>query len=219
MRLFLSLMGISKNDYKVIFSRFDSLVDGYHLDVMDGSFVTSKTDLIYESYSLIKTYTTKPLWIHLMTTNPYNEIITLSELHKATITFHIESNPKINKTILAIKEKMGRPSLAISPHTSIFALEPFLDQVDHITVMSVNPGASGQKFIPQSIARIQTLGKLCKAHNQAITIACDGGINEKNVLLLKQNQVSDIALSSAIFKHKTVKEQIEALTTIRRYIE
>lgn len=219
MRLFLSLMGIAKIDYKVIFARFDSLVDGYHLDIMDGVFVTSKTYCVYESYNLIKTLTIKPIWIHLMTDNPYTDIETLSELNETIVSFHIETCKEITKTIFAIQAKKGRASLAISPKTPIFALEPFLSQVDHITIMTVNPGASGQKFIAKSIERIQALGILCKTHNTSITIACDGGINEKNSLNLKQNGVSDIALSSAVFRHKTVEAQIKALATLRRHIE
>jgi ribulose-phosphate 3-epimerase len=211
-------MGISTNQFKMITNNFDSLVDGYHLDIMDGLFVQSKSLPLDALYGEIKALTQKPLWAHLMTIDPLISIKKLTKLCETTVSFHIEINHEINEMILAIKEKMGHPSLAINPGTSIFALKPFLNQIDHITLMSVNPGLSGQKFIPESIVKLNQARQLCDTQNKSMRIACDGGINETNIVSIQAAKASEIVLSSALFKYKKVAEQIKALENIRSLI-
>jgi ribulose-phosphate 3-epimerase len=218
MKLFLSLMGIATDQFRMIVTNFDSLVDGYHLDIMDGLFVPSKslsTNIIYND---IKSLTQKPLWLHLMTINPLKDLDTIGDLHQTTVSFHIEIKQKIPEIIFVIQKKYGRPSPTINPKTSIFDLEPFLNQSDHITVMSVNPGASGQKFIPESIQRIETVKHFCNTYHKQITFGCDGGINETNITAIKAKGIAEAVLSSAVFRHKKITQQIKALELIRSLI-
>lgn len=214
MKLFLSLIGIPVRQLKTIIHTFDFLVDGYHLDIMDGIFVPSKS-LPPNAYNTIKTYTQKQLWIHLMTTNPLNNLDLITYLDKTIVSFHVETKKKVAKTIFAIKESGGCPSLAINPETSIFDLEPYLDLIDHITLMSVKPGASGQKFIQKSVLKIEQTMQLCSKNHKQITLACDGGINPTNIPTIKEAGISEIAISNAVFQYKEITKQKKALEKIR----
>jgi len=211
MKLFLSLINKDIIDLDFIVDQFDSLLDGYHIDVMDGVFVpTVNESILLFDEMLIRTR--KKLWLHCMTIDPLMYLDGINDLSGAIVTVHVELKKNIKKILLSIKKKQGRPSLAISPKTSISYLESYLDCVDHILVMTVNPGYSGQKFIPDSIDRIKRIKALCKQYNKdEITFAADGGISFDASMQLKEAGIAEIAFSNVVFSCPTTEDQKNAL--------
>ena len=152
-------------------------VDYIHVDVMDGKFVKNKT-ISFSEMKEIHRYTHKRLDVHLMVKNPIKFIHDDATLNTEYITVHLETK-NVYKALELIEEYGIKKGISIKPNTPLDGLEPYLDCVDLILVMSVEPGKGGQEFIPSTIERIKELRKKLKKHNSKAIISVDGGINDK----------------------------------------
>lgn len=161
--------------------------DYIHIDVMDNIFVPNYQLPINEVKELEK-YTNKLFDIHLMVEDPEKYINSLNIKNIYNISIHIEINKDIDKLINIIKNKGYSVGLAIKPNTPLDLLDKYLDKVDMILIMSVEPGFGGQKFIDNSIDRI----KYIRNKNPDILIEVDGGINIDTIDKIKY--ISDIAV-------------------------
>ena len=206
---------ILSNEYKPkeLVSKFNQTdVDYIHLDIMDGKFVENKTWSISEIKKIL-TNNTKKLDVHLMVKNPYKFIMEYALLDVEYITFHYEAtknNKKINELIEKTKELGIKVGLSINPNTNVNEIEEFLPKLDLILVMSVYPGESGQTFIKSVQYKIDILDKLRKEKNYNFKIEVDGGINNENVLNLKEKNV-DIVVSASFIQDGNIKEKIASL--------
>ncbi len=198
---------------KELVSKFNQTdVDYIHLDIMDGKFVENKTWSISEIKKIL-TNNTKKLDVHLMVKNPYKFIMEYALLDVEYITFHYEAtknNKKINELIEKTKELGIKVGLSINPNTNVNEIEEFLPKLDLILVMSVYPGESGQTFIKSVLYKIDILDKLRKEKNYNFKIEVDGGINNENVLNLKEKNV-DIVVSASFIQDGNIKEKIASL--------
>ena len=198
---------------KELVSKFNQTdVDYIHLDIMDGKFVKNKTWSISEIKKIL-TNNTKKLDVHLMVKNPYKFIMEYALLDVEYITFHYEAtknNKKINELIEKTKELGIKVGLSINPNTNVNEIEEFLPKLDLILVMSVYPGESGQTFIKRVLYKIDILDKLRKEKNYNFKIEVDGGINNENVLNLKEKNV-DIVVSASFIQDGNIKEKIASL--------
>ena len=198
---------------KELVSKFNQTdVDYIHLDIMDGKFVENKTWSISEIKKIL-TNNTKKLDVHLMVKNPYKFIMEYALLDVEYITFHYEAtknNKKINELIEKTKELGIKVGLSINPNTNVNEIEEFLPKLDLILVMSVYPGESGQTFIKSVLYKIDILDKLRKEKNYNFKIEVDGGINNENVLNLKEKNV-DIVVSASFIQDGIIKEKIASL--------
>lgn len=206
---------ILSNEYKPkeLVSKFNQTdVDYIHLDIMDGKFVENKTWSISEIKKIL-TNNTKKLDVHLMVKNPYKFIMEYALLDVEYITFHYEAtknNKKINELIEKTKELGIKVGLSINPNTNVNEIEEFLPKLDLILVMSVYPGESGQTFMESVLYKIDILDKLRKEKNYNFKIEVDGGINNENVLNLKEKNV-DIVVSASFIQDGNIKEKIASL--------
>ena len=177
-----------------------------HIDVMDGLFVSDKQFTINEIKTL-SNISMKKLDIYLMVENPNNYIKELSNMKIEYITFHIEVDNNINNIISTIKEKDYKVGLAIKPNTDINLLKPYLDKIDLILVMSVEPGKGGQPFLETTPPRINKIKELIQGKD--ILIEVDGGITEKTIEKVPN---ANIAVSgSYIVKSDNYNEKINIL--------
>jgi ribulose-phosphate 3-epimerase len=161
-------------------------LDYIHIDVSDGNFTHVK-NLDLEVFRVIKSMTDTPLIAHLMVLNPLrflDKIIDFVEIY----TFHVEIELDIEDIIKEIKKKKKLVGIAIKPNTPIAKILPFLDEIDLVLVMSVYPGESGQKFIKETVQKVQNLASYQNDHQFLIDV--DGGINIENAKLLKADIVS-----------------------------
>jgi len=162
-------------------------LDYIHIDVADGRF-TSVRHLNLDVFRILHENYNIPIIAHMMVTDPSNYIDKIID-YVHIFTFHYEIKGDKKALIKELKNRKKKVGLAIDPDTTIAEITPYLDLIDLVLVMSVYPGGSGQKFIPQSIEKVEKLGKLKKKYGFIVDI--DGGIN-----LINANQLNVDILSS-----------------------
>jgi ribulose-phosphate 3-epimerase len=172
--------------------------DLIHVDVMDGHFVPNITIGVPVVRSL-KKVATVPLDVHLMIEEPDRYIEDFVKAGAAMISVHLEVLPHLHRTIQFIKSLGARAGVAINPSTPVGALEEIAGDVDHVLVMSVNPGFGGQTFIPRSESKIQAVRALLDRAGNPAPIEVDGGVDRTNVGRLAELGASIFVAGVAIF--------------------
>ena len=195
----------SKNRIKSIQELNETTTDYIHIDVMDNKFVRNYQFPINEVKKLAK-FSNKVFDVHLMTEDPEKYIKELNLNNVDSITIHVEIEKNINYLIKLIKSYGIEVGLAIKPNTNLRELNKYLDKIDKVLVMSVEPGFGGQKFIettPERIAKIRN-------KKADILIEVDGGINDETIDNIKY--ISDIAVvGSYITNSEDYQEAINIL--------
>ena len=165
-----------KKEIKYLKQLENTDTDYLHLDIMDGKFVSNTSEL----YEFIKENEpiSKPLDVHLMVEDVIPYIEKYSELHPEYITIHYEIDGDINKTIELIKSKNIKVGLSIKPKTTVNEIISYLDKIDLLLIMSVEPGYGGQSYIDVS-DKLKQARLLQKDYNFIIEV--DGGINNTNI--------------------------------------
>lgn len=182
-----------------------------HYDVMDGHFVPNISfgaDILHDVHQI----TNMELDVHLMISDPMFYVDRFIKAGASYISFHIEAMESVEKThelIKKIKEAGVKASIAINPGTSYEAVIPFLDEIDMILVMSVQPGFGGQKFNPVAIDKIAALSKYKKEKNFLIEV--DGGINATTIQDVRKAGCDLFVAGSAVFNQDDRKKAVEAL--------
>jgi len=171
---------------------------GFHCDVMDFHFVPNQT-LSPAMVNAIRAAVVNQLWVHLMVEDPVRYIERMNLKHKDIVSIHCEIKGDVAAVLADIKSRGLLASLAINPTTPLEALIPYVSTVDHILLMTVNPGFSGQSFIKNSYERLKTLTSWRKERELSFVIGVDGGINGENIGELVREGAIDIAVASAIF--------------------
>lgn len=167
--------------------KLNKYADIMHYDVMDGNFTGNKT-LPFEKVRYNTSGVTKNKDIHLMVEDIYNYIDCYSTLKPNNITFHLEIG-NTSDIINYIKNKGIKVGLAINPDTKVESIEPYLKDIDIVLVMSVTPGAGGQKFIDIS-PKIDFLYNYRVNNNLSYKIEVDGGINDETIKLIKKADIA-----------------------------
>lgn len=182
--------------------------DYLHLDIMDGSFVPQIT-FGSKIVSDIKKITSLPLDVHLMIVSPEKHIDDFAKAGADIISVHYEGNIHLHKLIMQIKSHNVKAGIVLNPHTRVDVIEPFIDDIDNVLIMSVNPGFGGQKFITNSIKKIEETKKLIG--QREIIISVDGGINLNTCSDVIKAGANLLVAGSAIIDSKDKKETIKQL--------
>ncbi|MEK6949825.1 MAG: ribulose-phosphate 3-epimerase [Nanoarchaeota archaeon] len=188
--------------------------DLLQVDVMDNLFVPNITP----QAELLKKFNTKvPLDIHLMVKEPSEEYIkTFINANKIlkinNITIHYEACGNLEKTLNFIKKNNIIPCIAINPKTPLEKIKKFLDKVDMVLIMTVEPGFSGQKFIEDCMEKVKELRKL----KPSLDIEVDGGINDKTASIAVKAGANVLVVSSFIFK---AKDKVAAIRKILKSVK
>lgn len=156
-----------------------------HIDVMDGEFVPSKS-FIYNDLKEIFKKNKKKIDIHLMVDNPLKYILEYKNLNPEIITIHSEINKNIYDYIDLIKSYNIKVGLSLKPKTSVETIEKYLNKIDNVLIMSVEPGKGGQKFMDSVLYKIDILEKLRNENNYNYKISIDGGINKDTIAKVKK---------------------------------
>ncbi len=151
-----------------------------HIDVMDGSFVPS---ISYGPnwVKQLRPETDMILDVHLMVINPEKIVDAFADAGADIIGVHVEATPHIHRALQMIKNKGVKAEVVINPGTPVTAIEPVLDMVDQVLVMTVYPGFGGQKFLPSTIKKIAQLKALKDAMGYQFDIEIDGGVNNETI--------------------------------------
>ncbi|MDR2350668.1 MAG: ribulose-phosphate 3-epimerase [Deltaproteobacteria bacterium] len=152
--------------------------DWLHLDVMDGNFVPNITFGPW-ILKVAKKASKIPLDAHLMVTDPLFWGPAFAEAGADYVSVHVETCPHLHKTLLSIREKGARPGIALNPLTPLSFAVPALPLVDLVVIMGVNPGFSGQPFIPETVERVREAAELIRKSGRDVSLEVDGGVTDE----------------------------------------
>ncbi len=188
----------------------NSQADWFHLDIMDGMFVPN-ISFGFPVIERIKALATKPLDVHLMIVDPDRYLERFCDAGADWLTVHYEACTHLNRTLSRIKELGMKAGVSVNPHTPVELLVDILEYADLVLIMSVNPGFGGQKFIPNSIGRIQRLRKLIDSNGLKTLIEVDGGVGPNNAKQLYDAGANVLVAGNAIFKADNPLKAIEMI--------
>lgn len=169
-----------------------------HIDVMDGVFVPSLSYGVCVVESIRKS-SDMVLDVHLMIVNPERYVEAFAKAGADIITVHLEACSDLKKTFRMIHSLGCRAGLSIKPDTPVKAVEAYLDQIDLLLIMSVEPGFGGQKYFPESTSRIREAAALISQKGVQLDLEVDGGITTENVRRVLEAGANVIVAGSAIF--------------------
>ncbi len=174
--------------------------DWIHVDVMDGHFVPNITmgPFIVETCRRI---TKLPLDVHLMIAKPERYLEVFAKAGATGLTVHVETCPDIVDTLRQIKSLGCRAGAVLNPGTPVGAIQPALLEADLVLVLSVNPGYSGQEFMPETIAKVSEIRKKLDALRSSAWLEVDGGIDVETLPSMKEAGATAFVAATAIFKH------------------
>lgn len=199
---------LSAKDIKKCLSELnETKTDFIHLDIMDGKFVFNETWHMDDLVPYLDN-NTKPLDVHLMVEDIINYINEFSFLNPKYITFHYEATDEVKYIIEYIKKMGIGVGISIKPETDIDVLYPYLKYIDLVLVMSVEPGAGGQKFIESSVSKINALKEYKNKNKLNYIISVDGGINDETVKCVCN---ADMVVAGSFITSGDYNERIELL--------
>ena len=186
--------------------------DWIHCDIMDGHFVDN-ISFGPEIVGLVRKETRLPLDVHLMIQTPDHYAPRFVKAGADSITVHVEreANHDVEKTLRAIRDAGCRPGLSLNPATPFESVEPFLEKIDILLVMTVHPGFGGQSFRPEMMEKVKRAAEWNKSHGYNIDIEVDGGINAHTARLSIQHGANVLVAGTSIFHAKDYTKAIRDL--------
>jgi len=183
------------------------------IDVMDGHFVPNIT-MGPGIVAAVRGITSLPLEVHLMITNPQDYIETFAQAGADVIIVHQEVCPHLHRVIQQIKRVGKKAGVALNPSTPVFLLETIFPLLDHLLIMTVNPGFGGQDFIPETLPKIRQARQIVTDNSFAWDIEVDGGIQEQTIPLVVQAGANLLVAGSAVYNQR--ESVAQAIARLRR---
>ena len=189
--------------------------DMIHVDVMDGHFVPNLTIGPPVIKNLKKNCSVK-FDVHLMISPVHKYIKAYSDAGADIITIHPEATDDLSASISKIKELKKKAGVSLNPETKVSVIKDYLNQIDLVLIMSVNPGFGGQKFMPEVLDKIRELKKIQEIQNLEFDIEIDGGINFENSKIAIEAGANILVSGTTIFKSNNgnIKKNIDLLKSL-----
>ena len=187
-----------------------SEADWYHLDVMDGVFVTNISFGFPVMQAMAK-HARKPLDVHLMIERPEKFVEQVKALGAHVMNVHYEACPHLHRVVQQITNAGMLTGVTLNPHTPVSVLEDIIDDLDLVMLMSVNPGFGGQKFIEHSLEKTARLRELIDRRHAKALIEIDGGVNVTTGAQLVKAGADVLVAGSAVFSAQDPAAEIHAL--------
>lgn len=181
-----------------------------HVDVMDGTFVPN-ISFGFPVMEPLHKYATKPLDVHLMIVHPEKYVERFCDAGAWSVGFHLEAVEDPLPILALIKAKGVRTCLTINPDIDVKRLDPYLDKVDMVLLMSVFAGFGGQKFIPETMDKLRYVKQQITARGLKTLIEIDGGVNIENAHDLFANGADILVAGSAVFKAESPEQAIHQM--------
>lgn len=184
--------------------------DLVHVDVMDGHFVPNITIGVPVVQSL-KKISPIPLDVHLMISDPLTYVPAFAKAGSDIITFHIECGCDVQTTIDTIRQNGAKVGVSLKPNTAAEAVFPFLEQIDMVLVMTVEPGFGGQSFMSNMLPKISAIRQRILEAGYNVDIQVDGGIDPTTAPLVSKAGANVLVAGSAVFRYEDYAEPISAI--------
>ena len=175
-------------------------VDWIHVDVMDGHFVPNLTMGPF-IVAACRQATNLPLDVHLMVEEPEKLVEAFAGAGASGLTIHPEASPNLHRTLQTIRSLGCKPGVAVNPGTLTEVVKPVLHMVDLVLVMTVNPGYSGQTFLPEALPKVRQIRDWLDEINPEALVEVDGGINAETLPLVRDAGAQAFVAATAVFKH------------------
>ena len=189
--------------------------DVVHVDVMDGHFVPNLT-IGPPVVAALRRTTSLPLDCHLMIEDADRWVAEFITSGASRVTVHVEACPHLHRTIQAIKLAGAAAGVALNPGTPVEAVAEVLPDIDMVLVMSVNPGFSGQSFIPGAVDKVRRIARLAAGRGAHPLVQVDGGVGPGNAAQLVQAGAGSLVAGNAVF---AAPDPAEAIRVLRRAAE
>ncbi|HEX2220893.1 MAG TPA: ribulose-phosphate 3-epimerase [Candidatus Limnocylindria bacterium] len=194
----------------------DGGVDSVHLDVMDGHFVDNLT-MGPVVVGAIRRHATVPFHAHLMIRRPLRYADRFAEAGSDLIIFHVEADDEPSDVIDAIRAAGRQPGIALNPETPASAVEPYLERVALLLVMTVHPGWGGQEFIDDVLPKLGGLRDTIRQRGLEVPIGVDGGVNDETIGRAHSAGGEVLVVGSALYRHDgALRDVVDALRSRAR---
>lgn len=180
-----------------------SKADYIHLDIMDGHFVPN-ISFGHELVAALRPLSSVPFDVHLMMNHPLFYIPSVVRAGADLITFHVECSDSISETIDAIHQGGAKAGLVLKPGTPVETLWPWLDRIDMVLVMTVEPGFGGQKFMPTMMDKVRAI----KERAPQMLIEVDGGVNDATIPQCVEAGVDICVAGTGVFRAENAEEAL-----------
>ncbi len=188
--------------------------DLIHLDVMDGHFVPNIT-FGAPVIKWARPYTKLPFDVHLMISEPHRYIKDFADAGADIITFHVECDSDINKTLDLIESYNIKSGLVIKPNTPASAVFPYIDRLYMVLVMTVEPGFGGQSFMADMLPKVAEIKEYAKSIGKEILVEADGGINGETIGACAKAGIDICVSGTGVFKAEDAAKAISELKEIK----
>lgn len=196
----------NSEDLKNKLTQLKGLTDWVQIDIMDGKFVDNFSIQLED---LDRMHSRFNLEIHLMVQNPEKYFGECQKARAKRVVFHFEAVQNLKRTLKEAGKFDFQIGIALNPETPIKKIKNYLNQIDLALLLTVHPGAQGQKFIPQVLDKIKELREI----SSKIKIGVDGGLNLFNIKKVAETDADYLVVGSGLLKSKNIKETIEQLKT------
>jgi ribulose-phosphate 3-epimerase len=149
--------------------------------------------------------------VHLMIENPDQYIEAFCDAGANLISVHVETCVHLHRTLQLIRSHGALTGVVLNPATTVYQIEPILQEVDLVLLMSVNPGFGGQQFIPSTLSKVQELVELRELNDASFLIQIDGGVNSKNITEIAEAGVDVLVAGNAVFSAEDIAAKVAEL--------
>ena len=190
-----------------------SVSDLIHLDIMDNKFVPNFTFDFDRAAQIIKDCPI-PVDSHLMVVEPEQAAPAFAEMGSASVTFHFEAAVKPREIVKSVHARGARVGVGLKPGTSFSAIEGFIDEIDMVLVMTVEPGFGGQSFMEEMLEKVRTVRSALGKNERGIWLQVDGGISPATIERAAEAGADTFVAGSAVYKSEDPAQMVTLLRTL-----